>query len=252
VSSVGGTAARVVRRRSTGPNGRAALGALLVAAAVVGVFAAHERTDGGPVGQAVAATVAVPVGGRLTADDLTLVAVDLPGGSAGRSFEALDELVGAVTVAPLAPGELVQRSAVLSADTDTNTDINADLDGHDDPPGAAPGPARDLSLAVPRDRALGGALQAGERVDVLATYGTGPDAYTAVVARSALVRSVDDATAPGLASAGTVALTLGLATADEVLRVAHAREVAAVALVRATRAPTGDRGPDTYRATPPR
>lgn len=220
-----------------------------MAAAVVGVFASHEHAERGPTGRAVVAATAVAPGQELTDADVQVVAVDLPDASADRSFPAIADVVGSVALAPLGPGEIVQRSAVLPADPPAS-----------DPP-ASPassgatgrtGPTREISISIPGDRAVDGDLRPGEQVDVLATFGTGADAYTAVVSRGATVRRAQAGGAAALGSTGAVTVTLGLHSADEVLRLAHARELGALALVRTTRAGGADPGPEAYRAVPPR
>ena len=151
-------------------------------------------------------------GRRLRPDDLTVARADLPSIAAAESFPGTDQLVGRVTVAPLAPGDLIERSAVVA-------------------PQAAPG-RHVLSFPVDRERALDGDLQPGESVDVLATYGTGEAARTVVVARGVQLVDVVDDSHQSLASTGKLVITVAVSTAGDALRAAHASQAAALTLVR--------------------
>lgn len=226
------TAAQRIVRRASLPSSRSVVGGLLVTVAAVGVFAAYQQADGPPTTRYVVATRAIDPGGAISADALGLEAIELPVEQAARAYDSIAGLDGAVALAPLAPGDLVLRSAVLPADG-----------------AAGGGSSHEFSLSIDRDHALNGDLLRGETVDVLATYGTGDAAYTLVVARGARVAAVDDGSGGTIGSPGTVVVTLALRDPEEVLRVAHAAEVGAVTLVRATRA---DRAlPDQYRAPGP-
>jgi hypothetical protein len=175
-------------------------------------------------------------GDRLVSDRLTTAAIALPPAQAAQAFASIDELRGAGALAPLEPGDLLLRSAVLVGE--------GARDG---------GPAHEFSLSIDRDRAVNGALALGEIVDVLATYGTGDASYTLVAARAATVLGLDDGSSGGIGSPGTVVITLGLTSPDDVLEVAHAGHAGTLTIVRATRAdqPLPDRysapgaGPDT-------
>jgi hypothetical protein len=123
-------------------------------------------------------------------------------------------LAGAVALAPIGEGELVQRSAVLT--------------------GGPTEPTRQFSFPVDRERALNGDLRAGERVDVLATYGSGSDATTTVLARDANVIRVTDAKTGSLGSSGKLIVTLALTSPDQLLDAVHAAQVASITVVRST------------------
>jgi hypothetical protein len=118
-------------------------------------------------------------------------------------------------LAPLGKGELLQRSAVL-----------ADA--------SAKSGTLEFSFPIDRDRAMNGELRPGETIDLLATYGTGIDAVTTVLARSALVRQLDKQNDGTMGATGRVVLTIGLATADELLDAVHAAQVAGLTAVRST------------------
>lgn len=160
---------RVTGRRRPLPNGRAVVGGLLVAAAGVGTYAAWAAADDAPSTTYAVAARDLPVGHVIGSGDVELVAVDAPPSVAARAFAEGDTslLVGQLTVAPLAEGDLVQRSAVV---------VPEDADR-----------ARQFSFAIDASAALAGTLQQGERVDVLVTLGDGDDAATEVVAEGATV-----------------------------------------------------------------
>lgn len=206
---------QVAGRRPALPNGRAVVGGLLVAAAVVVTFAAWSGADDGPSGAFVVAARDLPVGEVLDAADLEVVAADLPADLAGRAFTGTGPVVGQRTVAPLAAGELVQRSAVVVPE--------------------AEGEGRQLSFAIDVADALAGTLEEGESVDVLVTYGSGADSVTEVVAAGSTVAALplgDDEDVGGR----TVVL-LSLPAGTDVLAVTNAIRQGAVTLVRSTGPP---------------
>ena len=226
----GADAPRTVRPRRGLPGGRAVLGGLLVTVAAVGTFAAYGDATAGPTTSYAVAAADLPAGHRIGPDDVSLRAMDLPSAVADRAFTSPDALAGAVALAPLAEGELVQAGALL-------------------PPGAGTEPAAELSFAVPADRAVNGTLRPGERVDVLATYGTGAAAETVVVVRSALLLGNDEG--QEAIGASTRVLTVALDDPDDVLALTHATRAGEVTVVRATAAGGTPPGGDSYRAPQP-
>ena len=219
----------VVRRRRPLPGGRAALGALLVAVAAVGTFAAASGAGEDPRRPYLVARTDLAVGHRIQRADLAVGRMDLPSYLArGHAFTEADaaRLVGAVVVGPVARGELVQRASVRVGG-----------------PAAAAG--RVVSFPIDPARAVGGALQAGEFVDVLATYGGSgtADGYTAVVVRAARVVSARER--GGFAGGDSLVLTLDVPSAEAAMAVAHAADAGHVTVVRA-----GPRAADE-RAVPP-
>ena len=217
-----------IRRRSSLPSSRAVVGGLLIAVAMVAVFLVASGATGGPAQQAVIARRPIAIGHRLTADDLDLAAVEVPDPTRARLFTTLDAAVGAITVAPLDADELIARAAVVA----TGNDL---ADTHD------------FSFPVDRERAVNGHLQPGETLDVLATYGTGDAARTEMVARGVRLLDLEEAGKATIGSNGKVVVTLAMTSADDVLRAAHASEVAAITLVRSDGAPSPG-GADRYPA----
>jgi Flp pilus assembly protein CpaB len=223
-------APRSIERRRGLPAGRAVVGGLLVALAAIGIFAAYTGATDGPSASYAVVARDVGIGSVIRPEDVAVRAMDLPATVAGRAFRSAADLTGAIALAPLARGELVQRGEV----------------SHD----RTKGPAHQVSFALDRDRAVDGALQPGDRVDVLATYGSSDSAYTIVVVRGARVLQGSAADASGLGSSRSVVLTLAVTSADDVLAVAHAARAAQVTVVRTTMA-GGDRGADEYRPPAP-
>lgn len=216
---------RPLRRRRGLPGGRAVAGGLLVAAAAVGLFGAYARLGAGPRRSFVVARHAMAAGSRVQATDLALSAVDLPPALRARAFARVADLVGTTLVAPLGQGELVQASSVVAAR-----------------PGGA---ARVVSFPVDRGRL--GALKQGEKVDVLATYGTGADAYTAVVLRQALVTEVDRGRS-SLGDTGSSVVSVAVDDPDDELAMAHALQLGKLTVVVATGSPASAGPSPTYRS----
>ena len=164
-----------IRRRRPLPGGRAVVGAFLVVLATVGVFGAYLQATAAPGTSYLAAGADLDVGRVLTeADVATLVPVpvDLPDEQASRTVRASqrDALVGTVVVAPVVAGDLLLVSAVQ-------------------PVGSAEEGVQ-LSFSLPVDRAIGGSVAVGERVDVVATFdsgGSGGGTQTRLVARDVAV-----------------------------------------------------------------
>src|SRR5437879_9482992 len=94
---------RVLRRRRHLPDSRAMLGALLVAASVVGIFAAYTRPDGASAAYVVAARAIRP-GDPFAPGDLTRTRVDLPPALRGRAFTDPSALLGATALSPVETG----------------------------------------------------------------------------------------------------------------------------------------------------
>ena len=189
---------------------RAALGALLVTVALLGVSQAYAHADRPPATGYVVAARTVAPGAILSTEALDLLPVDLPDPLADRAFTSIDVLDGAVSLAPLQPGELVLLSQVL-------------------PAGTAPAGGVDLAFAVPRERALGGDLRPGELVDLVASF---PAGATRVVAQRALVTHADNGGEALLDQSGQLVLTVRLREQGELLDVVEAVDEGQVTVTR--------------------
>lgn len=213
-SETGNENGRVVGAGTALPGGRAVVGALLVAIALVGTFAAYSGATADHRQTYVVASRDLKEGNRLTASDLELASMDLPAaGVARRAFTNSRALLGAVLTAPLARGELIQASHVV-----------AKLSG-----------SGLLEVSVPVDlaRSVGGRLVPGDEVDVVATFGTGTDSYTALVVSGARVLAHDRAKG-GLSAGGGDVLTLAVRDRTEALALTHAFTAGQLNLIRTT------------------
>ncbi len=219
---------RLLHRRQGLPGARAVAGGLLVAAAAVGLFAAYSSLQAGPGHSYAVVRRAVAAGTRLQESDLALQPMDLPPALRARAFEKLSDLKGTTVLAPLAAGELVQPSALV---------VTRSADA-----------ARMVSFPIERTHL--GALKQGERVDVLATYGTGTDAWTAVVLRQAQVVDVDRSKS-ALGDSGSPVVTVAVADPADEPPLAHAVAIAKLTVVVATGAPPAAGPPPTYRNKAP-
>jgi Flp pilus assembly protein CpaB len=217
-------ATRAVRRARSLPGGRAVVGALLVAAAAVGVFAAYLNATAEPDTRYLVARRTVEPGTRLDGthtltETFESRAIDLDPGLAARAvpLEEAESLLGRLVIVPLEAGDLLLRSSIVA-------------DG-----GVAS--AHKLSFAVDRAAALAGALRAGERIDVLATYGAGDSAFTAYVVRGVpLVAVSGEPGSAGLGggSGGPLVLTVAVTAPEDVQALAHAVATADIVVTRST------------------
>lgn len=207
---------RTLERRRTLPSGRAVVGGFLIALAAVGGYGAVILNHS-PLPRFVVATTTLRVGQRIVPSDLTTEPMRLPARLADSlAFTRPATLVGAVVVAPVRAGELLQVSDVV----------------------APPGPAgdRELSFPVAPARALDGGLQPGDRIDVLATFGQGGSTVTTAVVEDADVVAVSSSSG-GLAGSSDLVITVRLRTPAEVVALVNAVNTGEIVLVRAS----GDR-----------
>jgi SAF domain-containing protein len=218
---------RVLRRQRRLPDSRAVLGALLVAASVVGIFAAYTGPRGASDAYVVAARSIRP-GDAFAPGDLTRTRVDLTPALRGRAFTDPSLLSGATALSPIEAGELVQAGQVIRKRGGTGT--------------------AELSFPIEASR-IGSGLRGGDRVDVVATYGTGIDAYSLVVGRHVQVLSATRARGALGGESSAVVLTVALGRADS-LALAHATRAAELSIVRTTGTTTDNGEPTTYRPAP--
>lgn len=209
---VDGQRQRAVGRKSL-PGPRAVAGGLLVTLSVALTLRVGAASDQSPDTKYLVATTDREVGVRLQPSDFEAVALELPDSVSAAAIPAGEGLVGAVTLGPVAAGQLISPSDVLVASEH------------------ASGPVRELSLPIPQERALQGRLVPGEIVDILATTGLGADSETVAVARSARVLAVETSD-QSIASAGTVVVTLAVPDDETAIALAHAASTAEVTVVR--------------------
>jgi Flp pilus assembly protein CpaB len=209
---------RVGRARRL-PGGRALLGGFLVMLATVGAVAL-SRAAGAPatVPTVVASSPIAPFD-PLGPHNLTVVDLALPDDLTAFTYADPASLSGTVSRSYLDVGEMLQRGAVVESTAAQR----------------AAAPSREISLRIDLDRAVEGRLQAGDRVDVLATYGNGVDALTFVVLSDAPVLSAARVEG-GVGSARSIVLTLALTDRRDTIALAHAVDNADLTVVRTTTA----------------
>ena len=201
-----------IRPRRRLPGSRAVVGGLLVALAALGVLAAYTGVTAGPSTTYVVAARDLAPGERLEVSDLRTIEIDLPAEMTTRVFSDPSSLTGATVLAPIAAGELLQLGALARQGGATGT--------------------REMSFPVEADLALGGSLQPGERIDVIATYGTGTDATTAAVVVDVPVVTIADA---GAALGGRfVVITVALSSDTDVVALGHAARAGQLVVIRST------------------
>jgi Flp pilus assembly protein CpaB len=221
-------AGRPLRRRQSLPSGRAVVGGFLIALAALGIFVAYTRVSAGPTTRYVVARHDLRMGTRITPDDLALLPMELPASVArNAAFTDRARLVNATVIGPIRAGELVQAGDVLHKQ-------------------GGPG-AVEVSLPIESARALDGRLLPGEQVDVLATFGSGADAYTIALVRGATVLSTDRRQGT-LAAGRTEVVVLAVRSRDEAIAIAHAVSAGEITLIRTTGADAPVGPPPVYRA----
>lgn len=216
----------VLHRQRRLPDSRAVLGALLVAASVVGIYAAYSGAHHGPRAYYVVAAHTIRPGDALAADDLTRTRVDLPPALRNRAFSDPSVLVGATALSPVESGELVQAGQVIRKRGGTQTS--------------------ELSFPIEASR-VAPSLRPGDRVDLVATYGTGNDAYSIVVGGDAQVLDVTRERDALGGNSSAVMLTVALPGRSDSLALAHATRAAELSVIRTTGTTRGTEEPTTYR-----
>ena len=204
------------------------VGGLLVAAAAVGLFSLSTSAGSGPRQSYVVVQHPVAPGARLAEADLRRVPLDLPPELERHAFKEVRTLVGATVVAPLAAGDLVQASAVVAKPSEPAS--------------------REVTFGV-APQTLAANLEQGERIDVVATYGSGADAYSSVVLRQALVVGLDRGR-DRVGGSDEATITVAVEDPDDAVALAHAVQLAKLTVVRATGAAPLGSGQPVYRQQP--
>lgn len=198
---------------------RAVVGALIVTVSTIGLFRAADGRRGQRETTWTVATRALVPGAVLRRSDLATIRLDLSGTTlAAEAFPRPEMVVGDVLRAPLAKGELVQRSDVslLSGQAALGSDV--------------------LSLPVERAFALDGDLRAGERVELVELTGGSAHAGKASAPTPAQVLAVASSSSL-LSGHATIVVTLALrsgAPATALLAAARRDDVAVMLPVPGT------------------
>jgi hypothetical protein len=203
------------------PGGRAVVGAMLVTAAAITVFMAYLEATAEPTTVYLVADRDIAPGTRFpdrasVLAAITSEAISLPPAVAERAIpvEEVADLVGGVVLAPLEHGDLLLRSALVTDDG-----------GRD---------LQTLSFRIPAVDAVAGTLVAGERVDVLATYGAGEPAYTAYVVRGVPLLRIGAVDGGSVSVNGDLALTIAVGALEDVQALGHAITGASLLVTRST------------------
>ncbi len=215
-------APRVIVRRRSLPGGRAALGALLIALAAVGVFLAYTGASRGPTHHVVVATRDIRVGAVIEAGDLRVVAAELPSSARPAAFGSTASIIGHVALGPIGTGEIVQTGAVTAERARSNVN--------------------EVAITLPRAQIAVGRLKQGERVDVYVTY----DERTASVVRGAEVVQIGADRDRSLTSDREVTIVVAVPSGDAVAALVHALRTGDVTVVRSTFGQPDDGSPLVY------
>lgn len=145
--------------------------ALLVAATVYIALQASglTRADDVEMRQVVVAAAEIPGRKTLAEADVTMREVPVDPVS-DTAYATIDEVLGRVTAVPVSPGQLVTPNLLASTDAGATFSILRPGEEFD----ASMPDLRAVSMTVPDDRAVGGTLQPGQPVDLIATLTVNP------------------------------------------------------------------------------
>lgn len=225
----GGRLAGVLRPARGLPSGRAVVGGLLVAVALIGTWWASSGSADSSGDRYLVAARRIGPGEQIERTDLAWMRGDLPDRLRSRAYTDPASVLGHVTTAPLEGGDLVQASAIVRAPGD---------------PGS-----RELSFVVDTDWAVGGTLRAGDRIDLLVTYGDGAASQTRRVLTETVVRRVSDPGGDSLGSTRTQSITIALDDDELVAEATNAARAGTVTVVRSTGSQNDDEQPRARRPT---
>jgi Flp pilus assembly protein CpaB len=145
--------------------------ALLVAATVFIALQASGLTDQGEVEMRQVVVAAVEIPGRKTIEEADVVMRNVPVDPISDSaLVTLEDALGRIVAVPISAGQLITPNLLASTDQGATFSIL--------PPGEefseSMADLRAVSMTVPDDRAVGGTLQPGQPVDLIATLGVAP------------------------------------------------------------------------------
>ena len=219
----------VAGRAAVLPGSRAVLGALLCILAALLTLTAYSKANKPPTTRYVVASADLEPGATIEAGDLQLVTMRLPSPVRSRVISRMDDLLDATVLGPVAKGELIQIGNVIKK---------------------AGGPkSREFSFPVEAAFADAGRVRSSDRVDVLATFGSGESAETRVIAAGALVAHVDHPSGGLGAARETLVVTLAITSDMDPLALAGAVANAKIMLLRTTGTTSSDSvGPEAPRS----
>jgi Flp pilus assembly protein CpaB len=145
--------------------------ALLVAATVFIALQASGLTDEGDVEMRQVVVAAIEIPGRKAIEEADVVMRNVPvDPMSDAGLVSLDQALGRIVAVPITAGQLITPNLLASTDEGATFSIL--------PPGeefsASMPDLRAVSMTVPDDRAVGGTLQPGQPVDLIATVGVTP------------------------------------------------------------------------------
>jgi Flp pilus assembly protein CpaB len=195
------------------------------------VFAAALASAGKHSKQYVVAARALAQGTIIGPGDLTTASVQLPSGAAAQAFSHAAPIIGRTVVVTVAPGALIESSMLSVA-------------------GSTPS-LRPVTVPVDPDSVT--RLEAGDRVDILATTAAGTNGASgpvSVIVRGASLIRVSQSN-PGLLSGSSTATlaTIGVSDLSEVEAVVGAAHSGVVVLVQAEPSDGVGAGPATAPPT---
>lgn len=205
----GGVTERRVERRVGLPSGRAVVGGLLMALAAVGTFLAYTAASADDSIEVLVASRALRAGHVVTADDVELVAVEVPGTVRGL-FGTTEAAVGRQIVGPVDAGEFLLASATTVPTEGSDT--------------------LEVSVSLPASRTVAG-LRPGERVDVFSTWSSD---RTELIAVDARVLEVRGGATTVLGGGEPVLVRLALHDFSQVEALVHAQAAGDLTMIGAT------------------
>jgi Flp pilus assembly protein CpaB len=149
--------------------------ALLVAATVYIALQASGLTSQGEVEMRQVVVAAAEIPGRKAIEEADVVMRNVPVDPINETaFTSIDEVLGRVVSVPVSAGQLLTPN--LLASTDAGAVFSILRPGEEFDPSMPD--LRAVSMTVPDDRAVGGTLQPGQPVDLIATLNVQPAAET--------------------------------------------------------------------------
>lgn len=197
------------------PSTRAVVGGLLVAVAVLAIFAAHRSASSVDTTEWLIAVRPVPAGREITAADLARAPMRLVEATEARAVADPRRVIGRVALVGLRPGDLLLAGSTAERP-------------------AASATARRVTITLGAAAALGGDLAEGDRVDVVAIGDESTP--TEVVVRGALVGGVGaDGGGDAVGStSGGIQVTLDVADEDAARALISAHATGGVTLIAAS------------------
>ncbi len=145
--------------------------ALLVAATVYIALQASGLTDQGEVEMRQVVVAAVEIPGRKEISETDVVMRSVPVDPINdTAFVGIDEVLGRVTSVPIGAGQLLTPNLLASSEAGATFSILEPGEEYD----PSMPDLRAVSMTVPDDRAVGGTLQPGQPVDLIATLTVNP------------------------------------------------------------------------------